>query len=71
MCERVGGGRGGVGEQVRVFTPTPASLSPQGNCYVWNLAGGMGDEVTQLIPKTKIPAHKRYALRCKFSPDST
>lgn len=43
----------------------------QGNCYVWNLAGGIGDEVTQLIPKTKIPAHKRYSLRCKFSPDST
>ena len=43
----------------------------QGNCYVWNLAGGIGEEVTQLIPKTKIPAHKRYSLRCKFSPDST
>eukprot|EP00064_Thunnus_orientalis_P020214 superscaffoldBa00005437_g20346 len=42
-----------------------------GNCYVWNLAAGIGDEVTQLIPKTKIPAHKRYSLRCKFSPDST
>lgn len=27
--------------------------------------------MTQLIPKTKIPAHKRYSLRCKFSPDST
>lgn len=43
----------------------------QGNCYVWNLAGGIGEEVTQLIPKTKIPAHNRYSLRCKFSPDST
>lgn len=46
-------------------------LSPQGNCYVWNLTGGIGEEVTQLIPKTKIPAHNRYALQCKFSPDST
>ena len=45
--------------------------SQQGNCYVWNLTGGIGDEVTQLIPKTKIPAHTRYALQCRFSPDST
>lgn len=48
---------------------TPLQL--QGNCYVWNLTGGIGDEVTQLIPKTKIPAHTRYALQCRFSPDST
>ncbi|KAJ7984708.1 hypothetical protein DPEC_G00357560 [Dallia pectoralis] len=48
-----------------------AAVNSSGNCYVWNLAGGMGDEVTQLIPKTKIPAHKRYSLRCRFSPDST
>lgn len=46
-------------------------LQSQGNCYVWNLTGGIGDEVTQLIPKTKIPAHTRYALQCRFSPDST
>lgn len=46
-------------------------LPCQGNCYVWNLTGGIGDEVTQLIPKTKIPAHTRYALQCRFSPDST
>lgn len=51
--------------------PQPPPLSPQGNCYVWNLTGGIGEEVTQLIPKTKIPAHNRYALQCKFSPDST
>lgn len=52
-----------------VWPQTP--VSPQGNCYVWNLTGGIGEEVTQLIPKTKIPAHNRYALQCKFSPDST
>lgn len=50
---------------------THPPVSPQGNCYVWNLTGGIGEEVTQLIPKTKIPAHNRYALQCKFSPDST
>lgn len=55
-------------------TTSPATDPPvllQGNCYVWNLTGGIGEEVTQLIPKTKIPAHNRYALQCKFSPDST
>lgn len=51
--------------------PSVGPFVLQGNCYVWNLAGGIGEEVTQLIPKTKIPAHKRYSLRCKFSPDST
>uniref|UniRef100_A0A8D2PK22 Target of rapamycin complex subunit lst8 n=1 Tax=Zosterops lateralis melanops TaxID=1220523 RepID=A0A8D2PK22_ZOSLA len=48
-----------------------AAVNSAGNCYVWNLTGGIGEEVTQLIPKTKIPAHNRYALQCKFSPDST
>ncbi|TNN04088.1 hypothetical protein fugu_001117 [Takifugu bimaculatus] len=48
-----------------------AAVNSSGNCYVWNMAGGIGEEVTQLIPKTKIPAHNRYSLRCKFSPDST
>ncbi|XP_014649038.1 target of rapamycin complex subunit LST8 [Diceros bicornis minor] len=48
-----------------------AAVNSAGNCYVWNLTGGIGDEVTQLIPKTKIPAHTRYALQCRFSPDST
>ena len=50
---------------------TDPAVWAQGNCYVWNLTGGIGEEVTQLIPKTKIPAHNRYALQCKFSPDST
>lgn len=50
---------------------TDPAVCVQGNCYVWNLTGGIGEEVTQLIPKTKIPAHNRYALQCKFSPDST
>ncbi|XP_059340318.1 target of rapamycin complex subunit LST8 isoform X1 [Ammospiza nelsoni] len=48
-----------------------AAVNSSGSCYVWNLTGGIGEEVTQLIPKTKIPAHNRYALQCKFSPDST
>lgn len=70
---RCGGGAGSPGcFWVGATSPaTDPPLSPQGNCYVWNLTGGIGEEVTQLIPKTKIPAHNRYALQCKFSPDST
>lgn len=55
----------------RVWSSHDFPPTLQGNCYVWNLTGGIGDEVTQLIPKTKIPAHTRYALQCRFSPDST
>lgn len=60
-------------QPVRPEAPASRDFPPsrQGNCYVWNLTGGIGDEVTQLIPKTKIPAHTRYALQCRFSPDST
>lgn len=58
-------------EWVTTSPATDPPVSLQGNCYVWNLTGGIGEEVTQLIPKTKIPAHNRYALQCKFSPDST
>lgn len=55
----------------KLWSPHDLLSTQQGNCYVWNLTGGIGDEVTQLIPKTKIPAHTRYALQCRFSPDST
>ncbi|CAH1273587.1 MLST8 [Branchiostoma lanceolatum] len=48
-----------------------AAVNNKGMCYVWTLSGGSGEEHTQLLPKTKIQAHKRYALKCKFSPDST
>ena len=42
----------------------------QGNCYVWELSDGGPKESSQLHPKNKILAHKRYGLCCKFSPDS-
>ncbi|XP_011308901.1 target of rapamycin complex subunit lst8 [Fopius arisanus] len=48
-----------------------AAVNNKGNCYVWSLSGGVGEEPTKLNPRHKILAHKRYALRCKFSPDST
>ncbi|XP_044732840.1 target of rapamycin complex subunit lst8 [Chrysoperla carnea] len=49
-----------------------AAVNNKGHCYIWSLTSGDGDdEPTKLNPKHKIEAHKRYALRCKFSPDSS
>lgn len=48
-----------------------AAVNNKGHCYIWTLTGGVGDEPTRLNPRHKLSAHKRYALRCKFSPDST
>ncbi|XP_076666937.1 MTOR associated protein, LST8 [Andrena cerasifolii] len=48
-----------------------AAVNNKGNCYIWTLTGGVGEEPTRLNPRHKLSAHKRYALRCKFSPDST
>ncbi|CAD1479357.1 unnamed protein product, partial [Heterotrigona itama] len=48
-----------------------AAVNNKGHCYIWTLTGGVGDEPTRLNPRHKLAAHKRYALRCKFSPDST
>lgn len=48
-----------------------AAVNNKGHCFVWALAGGIGEEPTRLNPRHKLNAHKRYALRCKFSPDST
>jgi len=48
-----------------------AAVNNKGNCYVWSLKSGEGEERTKLTPRSKIPAHPRYALKCKFSPDSS
>ena len=48
-----------------------AAVNNKGNCYVWALSGGGDSQPTQLHPKNKILAHKKYALCCIFSPDST
>ncbi|KAK0163103.1 hypothetical protein PV327_006812 [Microctonus hyperodae] len=48
-----------------------AAVNNKGHCYVWTLTGGVGEEPTKLNPRHKLTAHSRYALRCKFSPDST
>ncbi|XP_039292805.1 target of rapamycin complex subunit lst8 [Nilaparvata lugens] len=47
-----------------------AAVNNKGHCYIWSLTGGVAEEPTKLNPKHKIEAHRRYALRCKFSPDS-
>ncbi|XP_054270856.1 target of rapamycin complex subunit lst8 [Macrosteles quadrilineatus] len=47
-----------------------AAVNNKGHCYIWSLSGGM-EQQTKLNPKQKIEAHSRYALKCKFSPDST
>lgn len=48
-----------------------AAVNNKGHCYIWTLTGGLGDEPTKLNPKHRIEIHNRYALKCKFSPDST
>jgi G protein beta subunit-like protein len=48
-----------------------AAVNNRGHCYIWSLTGGVAEEPTKLNPKHKIEAHQRYALKCKFSPDST
>ena len=47
-----------------------AAINNKGNCYVWALSGGGPKQSSQLHPKNKILAHKKYGLCCKFSPDS-
>ncbi|OXU25964.1 hypothetical protein TSAR_014683, partial [Trichomalopsis sarcophagae] len=48
-----------------------AAVNNKGHCFIWSLNGGIGDEPTKLSPRHKLNAHKGYALKCKFSPDST
>lgn len=48
-----------------------AAVNNKGNCYIWSLSSSRDQQLSVLHPKQKIEAHKRYALRCKFSPDSS
>lgn len=52
-----------------------AATSSVGTCYIWTLSGGRApDEPTIIRERSEKPsfsAHKRYALKCAFSPDST
>lgn len=44
-----------------------AAVNNKGSCYIWTLTG----EPSKSKPRKHIKAHSKYALRCKFSPDST
>lgn len=48
-----------------------AAVNNKGDCYVWSLSRGIDENPTVFHPKDKVPAHKRYGLKCQFSPDST
>lgn len=48
-----------------------AAVNNKGNCYIWTLSSSNDNQLSVMQPKQKIEAHKRYALRCKFSPDSS
>ena len=46
-----------------------ACVTTKGSCHVYDLKTSEGKTVAE--HKIRIPAHKRYALKCKFSPDSS
>lgn len=48
-----------------------AAVNSKGTCYVWSLSSGVGTSPITLTPRVKKNAHKRYALKCRFSPDSS
>ena len=47
-----------------------AAVNNKGNCYIWTLVSLPNQKLSTIQPKLKIAAHKRYVLRCLFSPDS-
>ncbi len=49
----------------------PLFVCVQGICYVWSLSSGSGNSPITLTPRVKKHAHKRNALKCLFSPDSS
>ncbi|CAL4104977.1 unnamed protein product, partial [Meganyctiphanes norvegica] len=48
-----------------------AAVNNKGKVYVWRLSGGTADNRITLTPTRSIVAHSKYALKVKFSPDST
>lgn len=47
-----------------------AAVNNRGVCYIWSLKSSPHQSLSVMEPKTKIMAHSKFALRCKFSPDS-
>ncbi|KAG7156945.1 Target of rapamycin complex subunit lst8-like [Homarus americanus] len=48
-----------------------AAVNNKGKVYVWRLSGGTGETPITLTPTRSLLAHNNYALKVKFSPDST
>lgn len=46
-------------------------LCKKGFCFYWTLSGGWGDKPSKLGRCISNQVHKRYGLKCLFSPDST
>ncbi|GAB0094335.1 Protein LST8 homolog [Sergentomyia squamirostris] len=47
-----------------------AAVNNKGKCYIWSLNSTSSSKLSVLQPKHKLDAHKKYGLKCKFSPDS-
>uniref|UniRef100_A0A1B6JXY3 Target of rapamycin complex subunit lst8 n=1 Tax=Homalodisca liturata TaxID=320908 RepID=A0A1B6JXY3_9HEMI len=47
-----------------------AAVTNRGRCFIWELPAMFVEELTLIQHRAMIEAHQRYALRCKFSPDS-
>lgn len=47
-----------------------AAVNNKGNCYIWSMCVTKDSQLSLPQAKLKIEAHKKFALRCKFSPDS-
>lgn len=49
-----------------------AAVNTRGTCFVWSVSQCQQPETIMTVnPRAKLKAHDRYALKCKFSPDST
>jgi len=49
-----------------------AAVNNEGNCFIWNVTGGFGDTALRMSKRDIVhQPHKRYGLKCLFSPDST
>lgn len=49
-----------------------AAVNNEGACVTWNVSGGFGDVPLRFQAREPIyHPHRRYALKCLFSPDST
>lgn len=48
-----------------------AAVDNKGYCYLFSIAATEDGKTPQPLRQLKLQAHKRYALKCKFSPDST